>query len=618
MKAVLLVLIILFTLVLTITAQSQLKNDSNEKYTTKIKSGFNISPNGYQQPPTYIKTLSDSCPAGQATDPNPMDGAADVSIFLSEVNWVNGSGATSIEVFFDGVSVYSGPPVTSYTIPGSLRYSTLYNWQVNSSDDSDTKYGFNWSFTTEWSPLLTFETVKVYPQSFPYWTGTTDGTNKTDNSLVRGLNTEDGWFMFDITSIAGAVEILQVTLNGYVNSTNWPYWSATPLPGLNPLTATAAELKAAAEANSADGTAYVYSNESSSFNTGQYSYLTESWTNTDLLAAVSQGWFAMGMDSRDNSTSYWINWDGWNQSNIPYLEVEYSICLGCPNAPSDLTAIAQYENGSYVLLNWVDNSYDETFHIERKLGNIYSTNEYAEIATVGANVTSYIDYTVADTTMYTYRVRAIVPWGASSGYSNQAEVMTLIPVELISFKANISDGNVKLYWSTATETNNLGFEIYRTIKNNEQSWQKIGFVQGLGTTTEVQSYSFTDKSTLSGNYLYRLKQIDYDGSYEYSNIIEVEVLNPTEFSLEQNYPNPFNPGTTIKFMISSALGGGFTILKVYDVLGNEVAVLVNEEKQAGIYEVEFSNNNLNLTSGVYYYQLIAGSYIATKKMMILK
>ena len=127
-----------------------------------------------------------------------------------------------------------------------------------------------------------------------------------------------------------------------------------------------------------------------------------------------------------------------------------------------------------------------------------------------------------------------------------------IPVELTSFSSSINDNDVTLNWKTATETNNQGFQIDRlkTLHKRIDEWQNIGFVNGKGTTTETQSYSFVDENLASGKYLYRLKQIDFDGSYEYSNIIEVEVNAPKKFSLEQNYPNPFNPSTIIGYVIS--------------------------------------------------------------------
>jgi photosystem II stability/assembly factor-like uncharacterized protein len=188
-----------------------------------------------------------------------------------------------------------------------------------------------------------------------------------------------------------------------------------------------------------------------------------------------------------------------------------------------------------------------------------------------------------------------------------------IPVELTSFTASVQLKIIYLSWSTATEKNNQGFEILRRIQNNIDDWNKIGFVAGYGTTTETQHYSFTDNDVSAGKYQYRLKQIDYDGTFEYSDIIEVEVGMPTEFSLEQNYPNPFNPTTTIKYQIPEL---SFVTIKVYDVLGNDIATLFNEEKSFGSYEVEFYATTL--PSGIYFYRLQAGSFVETKKMVLMK
>ncbi len=158
-------------------------------------------------------------------------------------------------------------------------------------------------------------------------------------------------------------------------------------------------------------------------------------------------------------------------------------------------------------------------------------------------------------------------------------------------------------------------------------WERIGFVNGNGTTSQPNSYSFADNSLSTGKYFYRLKQIDFDGSFTYSNEVEVDLSLPQTFSLEQSYPNPFNPSTTIKYTIPnvtlSALSraesrdeGSRVILKVYDILGNEVATLVNENKPAGNYEINF--NASSLTSGIYFYTIQAGSFTDTKKMTLLK
>lgn len=196
-----------------------------------------------------------------------------------------------------------------------------------------------------------------------------------------------------------------------------------------------------------------------------------------------------------------------------------------------------------------------------------------------------------------------------------------LPVELTSFTSSVNNNNVILSWQTATETNNSGFEIQR-LKDSKieklQNWEEIGFVNGNGTTTEPQSYSFVDENLKTGKYQYRLKQIDFDGTFEYSNTVEVEINVPLKFSLEQNYPNPFNPVTSIQYAISSMQ---FVTLKVYDVLGKEVATLVNEEKSAGTYEVQFTVAQESfpaISSGVYFYQLKAGDYIETKKLIVMK
>ncbi len=144
-----------------------------------------------------------------------------------------------------------------------------------------------------------------------------------------------------------------------------------------------------------------------------------------------------------------------------------------------------------------------------------------------------------------------------------------VPVELISFTAEALDGKINLSWTTATELNNLGFEVER--KTESELWQTIGFVRGNGTTTEIQNYSFIDDlfGVTESRLSYRLKQIDFNGTYDYSE--EIEILRaPATFSLEQNYPNPFNPTTSIQYAIGSRQ---FVTLKVYDILGNEIATL---------------------------------------------
>jgi len=196
---------------------------------------------------------------------------------------------------------------------------------------------------------------------------------------------------------------------------------------------------------------------------------------------------------------------------------------------------------------------------------------------------------------------------------------TLVPVELTSFNAVLNNNVVNLSWATATEVNNLGFEIQRKL--DEYEWMIIGFKDGNGTTTEPKKYSFQNNiSDLKKTKIYyRLKQIDYNGNFSFSD--EVEISNfPDVYSLDQNYPNPFNPSTIIKFNLANA---GFTTLKLYDVLGKEVAILVNGALEAGAHEVSFDASNLpadrlGLPSGTYFYTLTSGSFTESRKMMFLK
>ncbi|GAB4299453.1 MAG: hypothetical protein Kow0098_25980 [Ignavibacteriaceae bacterium] len=194
----------------------------------------------------------------------------------------------------------------------------------------------------------------------------------------------------------------------------------------------------------------------------------------------------------------------------------------------------------------------------------------------------------------------------------------VIPVELTSFTASVNGNSVILNWQTATETNNSGFEVQRRKSESESKaaeWESIGFASGFGTTTEPKSYSFIDELSpdFTDNLSYRLKQIDYNGTFEYSDIVEVEISQPESFNLEQNYPNPFNPTTKISFSIPE---NSEVSLIVYNVLGQEVSTLVEGVKAAGRYEVEFDASGLS--SGIYYYQLKSGKYESTRKMILLR
>ncbi len=209
-----------------------------------------------------------------------------------------------------------------------------------------------------------------------------------------------------------------------------------------------------------------------------------------------------------------------------------------------------------------------------------------------------------------------------------------LPVELSTFSASIVGSSIKLNWKTESEVNNYGFDVERTTSPKSPpsqggedevrgGWEKIGFVNGNGNSNSPKNYSFEDKNVLSGKYSYRLKQIDNDGKFEYSKEIQVDLGAPKKFELSQNYPNPFNPSTKISYTLPV---DSRVSLKVYDILGNLVETLVDEQKQAGYYEVNFSalggsasgGNATNLSSGIYFYSISADNFNQTKKMILLK
>lgn len=197
----------------------------------------------------------------------------------------------------------------------------------------------------------------------------------------------------------------------------------------------------------------------------------------------------------------------------------------------------------------------------------------------------------------------------------------ITPVELTSFVSSTIKNNVTLRWTTETEINNSGFDIERksVIPNQQSNWAKIGNITGYGNSNEQKNYSFIDNRLQTGKYTYRLKQMDYNGSYEYFTLgNEVEIGTPNEFSLSQNYPNPFNPITKINYEIPY---DSKVTLSIFDVLGRETSILVNNYLQkAGFYTVEF--NGSNLISGTYFYRLTAQSsdknFVATRTMVLIK
>ncbi|MFC2094696.1 T9SS type A sorting domain-containing protein [Bacteroidota bacterium] len=445
------------------------------------------------------------CPVGDPSGEMPINGTLGVDINLAEISWTNGSGATEIEVFFDGASVYVGVPITSWSIPGPLNYSTTYSWKVNGSDGACWTFGPSWSFTTADDPNIVQLFMDDFTAGLGMWTITNDG-----GTCV--------WDIFDASDYT-----LPPTAVGNNMAADADFCgSGTTI------------LSTATLVTAVDATLY-----------------QTVWVEFDNdWQAIDVDDFAI-LDVSVDGGATWLNVFTWNDLDIRNTHENW-----------DITAMAALSN---VLLRFVS---------------------------------------IQPGWDWWWAVDNVAIYGSDP-----------IPVELTSFAANVSDGNVTLNWSTATELNNQGFNVER---NSGDGFQKIGFVPGFGTSADIHNYSYVDGSVEEGTYTYRLKQVDYDGTFEYSDAVEVDVTVPDVFALEQNYPNPFNPSTTIRFSLAV---DSKVSLTVFDVLGQEVAKLVNGNLAAGPQEMNFNAASVN--SGVYFYRLDATgvdgtNFTSVKKMILTK
>ena len=321
------------------------------------------------------------------------------------------------------------------------------------------------------------------------------------------------------------------------------------------------------------------------------SYGTISWigvvspssTSGDQMLAF-QGTFASpsfiaGVHSDYNSSIYdaTTKW-ATNNENASYIGLSYSSLppglTNGTNAVSLFPGITESDNAKYT-------------------GSTTSGTKTELLAAIN----NYANWSNDNTTPYTW----------SGNFTVNAE----LPVELTSFTANTIENKVTLNWQTATEVNNYGFEIERSQNNN---WEKVGFVEGHGNSNSPKDYSFTDKPANGSDFKYRLKQVDFNGNFEFSPEIEVSLIVP-QFSVKQNYPNPFNPSTKIEFSIPKS---GNVKLSIFNAIGQEVAVLINENMEAGNHNFQFSSDNYQFSSGIYFYKVISGKYSETKKMILLR
>ena len=247
--------------------------------------------------------------------------------------------------------------------------------------------------------------------------------------------------------------------------------------------------------------------------------------------------------------------------------------------------------------------------------NLNGTIDAGENTVLTSSFTEYNFNVSGAGTSLVITIKCILSTANEEGAYDNLRVIAggVLPVELTSFTAKPTNNTVQLSWRTATEVNNFGFEIERASTSLGMTWDKKGFIQGHGNSNSPKSYTFTDVPNGGTEFKYRLKQIDFDGKYEYSPEVTVNLEVPAIFSVKQNFPNPFNPTTKIEFAVPI---DNNVEIKVFNVLGMEVVTLLNEHRQVGTHSIEF--NASNLASGIYFYKITSGKFSEIKKMILLR
>jgi len=419
----------------------------------------------------------------------------------------------------------------------------------------------------------------------------------------------------------------------YANTFNRPY-----LPTINGTIETWVKVRSISLPGGGQGEAFVAKNEEQ-WNNGDF-YVFFDYTTGKLISRIQKP-PSIEIDVASNN-SFWQSYNQWvhyafswgangmkmyingvlqyNQNSLIYstLNNDYNLYVGAHGY--------MLHSGTYVVNDYFDGQIDELriWNYQKSSQQILALKEApldsAYYVTNDSGLVGYWKFDVLedlginndgpdDVRDYSVLQNHL----DLAGNAHLVQPVPIIPVELTSFWTESKEGKVQLFWTTATEINNLGFEIERCTEI-DQAWRMIGFIRGAGTTTEIQAYQFSDDlfGTNSEKLFYRLKQIDFNGQFTYSNIVELN-FPPIKFNLLQNYPNPFNPNTIIKYSVPKP---SMVTLIVYNSLGEQIVKLVNEFKTPGYYQVKFDGSNL--PSGVYFYSLSAGDFTIMRKMLLSK
>lgn len=574
---------------------------------------------------------------GEPFHPATANGAINIGIIGHTLVWENPAGTVYNRIYIsdDSIKVINlnpeallkdGFPNTVYTETGlqtiePLESSKKYYWRIVEYNYTGSNAGPVWNFQTRnnpSSPILFEDNFESNDDSLPSgWLITND-----EGTGVWGVYPNPGQIVWpNIYTLPCGAEC------GKILSADSDYWGngSTLLSTatinetfIMPVFGTSLiEFDNDFRIRGADDAAYI----EVSINNGNswhivWQQVGTALRNTHESVDISQMVLSNPFKIRFRSVQ--PGWDWWWTIDNVKIFADYPASLILP--PNYLASNSDNDSSLRVNLTWTpaipsQGPYAVSgYEIQRKQGLPLSSSQYVVVDTTNAQTLTWIDSLVEQNQVYTYKVRAKhnLYYGYFSN-ENTAYIPAVIPVEFILFTAFADINKITLNWSTAAEINNQGFEILRHSSNSETEWKKIGFVEGKGTVTETSVYSFTDDNLMPGKYKYRLKQVDYNGIFEFSDIIETEIAPPSEFSLKQNYPNPFNPVTTIRYSVPKV---SHINISVFNMLGEEVIEILNEDKTAGIYDTQF--NASGLASGTYIIRMKTDDFNSSVKIILMK
>lgn len=531
---------------------------------------------------------------GFPSNPMPENGATGVPLVSNPtLSWTNPDSTTKTTVYFSNdmnavvtmnasAVVRAGAIYTNYTHSSALPYGATYYWRVNVSDANDSTIGGVWSFSTIPPP------APVAPTNVAAtWSGANNQATVTWTVPTTNINGHN------IVVDSSVVWVNGNTRLGKVNGTGNQFVIDGLPTGIHTFNVVAFDSSYGSAMGSSTPTGIgIYANV---YERNKYVAIRDLQSAVDTVVVPAMEATVVKVIVKLNSVlhSYTGDLDIFLKGPDG-TEIDLSSDNG---SSGDNYTNTIFDDDASALITSGTAPFTGTFKPEQALSAF--TNKQSG----GAWILRVYDDANSDT-------------GSVRSWSLTIITAAPVPVELASFNATTNGNSVELGWVTATETNNMGFEVERKSGNGQ--FEKVGFVAGNGTTTETRTYSFTDKNLSAAVYTYRLKQVDLNGESEYTNEIEVNVDLPAEFGLSQNYPNPFNPSTMINFALPVEAK---VTVKVFDAIGQEVATLVNGNIAAGNHTVNFDASKLN--SGLYVYTINAeGSdgkkFSKTMKMMLLK